>query len=170
MVVNSLFKKALFLWRGGMGPLRFPWTHSKNWWISQREQSLPTNIQSRWGGCPAHFKKKSCKNCLQFMYIIYIDLEPETSTLKWLFQWDDSRSLHGKWHQRSIKQMLFRLEFQVTYFPQLLCERLTKNYPPANQHILYQPELLSRWFSFSPGYVSSSEDTVDRKNPALVDR
>ncbi len=36
-------------------------------------------------------------------------LEPETSTLKWLFQLDDSKSLHEKWlfHQTSIKKWLF---------------------------------------------------------------
>ena len=36
-------------------------------------------------------------------------LEPETSTLKWLFQLDDSKSLHEKWlfHQTSIKKLLF---------------------------------------------------------------
>ena len=28
---------------------------------------------------------------------IVLFLEPETSTLKWLFQLDDSKSLHGKW-------------------------------------------------------------------------
>ena len=44
------------------------------------------------------------------MYI-YIYLEPETSTLKWLFQLDDSKSLHMKWlfRQTSIKIWLFRV-------------------------------------------------------------
>ena len=42
---------------------------------------------------------------------IYIHLEPETSTLKWLFQLDDSKSLHRKWlfHQTSIYKWLFRV-------------------------------------------------------------
>ena len=41
-------------------------------------------------------------------------LEPETSTLNWLFQLDDSKSLHEKWlfHQTSIKKN-GSLEFQV---------------------------------------------------------
>ena len=40
---------------------------------------------------------------------IHIYLEPETSTLKWLFQLDDSKSLHEKllFHQTSIKKWLF---------------------------------------------------------------
>ena len=49
-----------------------------------------------------------------YLYIIrileiYIYLEPETSTLKWLFQLDDFKSLHEKWlfHQTSIKKLLF---------------------------------------------------------------
>ncbi len=38
-----------------------------------------------------------------------ICLEPDTATLKWLFQLDDSKSLHEKWlfHQTSIKKWLF---------------------------------------------------------------
>ena len=43
------------------------------------------------------------------MCMYYIYLEPETSTLKWLFQLDDSKSLHETWlfHQTSIKKWLF---------------------------------------------------------------
>ncbi len=38
-------------------------------------------------------------------------LEPETFTLKWLFQLDDSKSLRMKWlfHQTAIKNWLFRV-------------------------------------------------------------
>ena len=38
-------------------------------------------------------------------------LEPQTTIYKWLFQLDDSKSLHGKWlfNQRSIKNWLFRV-------------------------------------------------------------
>ena len=41
----------------------------------------------------------------------YHNLVPETSTLKWLFQLDDSKPLLGKWlfHQTSIKKWLFRV-------------------------------------------------------------
>ena len=40
---------------------------------------------------------------------MYANLEPETSTLQWLFQLDDFKSLHEKWlfHQTSIKKWLF---------------------------------------------------------------
>ena len=40
-----------------------------------------------------------------------IDLEPETSVYKWLFQLDDSKSLYRKWlfHQTSISNWLFRV-------------------------------------------------------------
>ena len=40
-----------------------------------------------------------------------LHLEPETSTLKWLFQLDDSKPLLGKWlfHQTSIKKWLFKV-------------------------------------------------------------
>ncbi len=42
------------------------------------------------------------------MYI-YIYLEPQTTIYKWLFQLDDSKSLHRKWlfHQTSIYKWLF---------------------------------------------------------------
>ena len=42
---------------------------------------------------------------------VYNDLVPETSTLKWLFQLDDSKPLLEKWlfHQTSIKKWLFRV-------------------------------------------------------------
>ena len=42
---------------------------------------------------------------------LYIYLGPETSIYKWLFQVDDSKSLHRKWlfHQTSIKKRLFRV-------------------------------------------------------------
>ena len=38
-------------------------------------------------------------------------LEPQTTIYKWLFQLDDSQSLHKKWlfHQTSIKNWLFRV-------------------------------------------------------------
>ena len=38
-----------------------------------------------------------------------LSLEPETSVYKWLFQLDDSQSLHRKWlfHQTSIYKWLF---------------------------------------------------------------
>ena len=39
-------------------------------------------------------------------------LEPEASTLKWLFQLDDSQSLHKKWlfhHFHPLKNWLFRV-------------------------------------------------------------
>ena len=42
---------------------------------------------------------------------IYIYLEPQTSIYQWLFQLDDSNSLHRKWlfHQTSILKWLFRV-------------------------------------------------------------
>ena len=45
------------------------------------------------------------------MGLVYLLLEPETSTLKWLFQLDDSKSLHRKllFHQTSIYKWLFRV-------------------------------------------------------------
>ncbi len=44
-------------------------------------------------------------------------LEPETSTLKWLFQLDDSKSLHEKWlfHQTSIKKWLFGVPGELMF-------------------------------------------------------
>ena len=45
---------------------------------------------------------------LRVIYI-YIYLEPQTTIYKWLFQLDDSQSLHRKWlfHQTSIYKWLF---------------------------------------------------------------
>ena len=45
-------------------------------------------------------------------------LEPQTTIYKWLFQLDDSKSLHGKWlfNQTSIKNWLFRVPGR---YPQL---------------------------------------------------
>ena len=43
---------------------------------------------------------------------IHVDhLEPQTAIYKWLFQLDDSKSLHEKWlfHQTSNKKWLFRV-------------------------------------------------------------
>ena len=42
-------------------------------------------------------------------WIIYTYLEPQTTIYKWLFQLDDSQSLHRKWlfHQTSIYKWLF---------------------------------------------------------------
>ena len=42
-------------------------------------------------------------------WLLLTYLEPEISTLKWLFQLDDSKSLHEEWlfHQTSIKKWLF---------------------------------------------------------------
>ena len=37
---------------------------------------------------------------LQIQYIIY--LEPQTTIYKWLFQLDDSQSLHRKWLEITI--------------------------------------------------------------------
>ena len=66
-------------------------------------QQLSPNITKRWAP------------------ISYKYLEPETSTLKWLFQLDDSKSVHRKWlfHQTSIKNWLFRVpgsDYNSTYF------------------------------------------------------
>ena len=70
----------------------------------------------------------------------HINLEPETSTLKWLFQLDASKSLYEKWlfhHFHPLKHGC--LEFQEMVFPTLPpkkgCNRheTTMN-PPERRH------------------------------------
>ena len=50
---------------------------------------------------------------------IYIYLELQTTSFLWLFQLDDSKSLHKKWlyHQTSIKKWLFRVPGIYIYTP-----------------------------------------------------
>ena len=50
--------------------------------------------------------KGTCGGANKHVYLV-----PETSTLKWLFQFDDSKPLLGKllFHQTSIKKLLFRV-------------------------------------------------------------
>ena len=67
------------------------------------------------------FETKFCLiSCSCYIYIcrnIHVYLEPETSTLKWLFQLDDSNFLHEKWsfHQTSIKTWLFGVPGTYVY-------------------------------------------------------
>ncbi len=56
-----------------------------------------------------------------FTAFLYLHLEPETTIYKWLFQLDDSKSLHRKWlfHQTSIKNWLFGVPGIYIYLPHL---------------------------------------------------
>ena len=60
------------------------------------------------------------------LYTLNNHLEPETSTLKWLFQLDDSKSLHRKWlfHQTSIKKWLFGVPGRSFFIAQLTNQEL----------------------------------------------
>ena len=65
------------------------------------------------------------------IYTIYIllYLEFQTTSFLWLFQLDDSKSLHKKWlfHQTSIKKMLFRVPGTYIYIHKLAHRLITSH-------------------------------------------
>ena len=76
---------------------------------SLHHQTVPTIKTFRlqlWIGERKHPKWTSCL-VNQNIYILYLD--PQTTIYKWLFQFDDFKSLHRKWvvHQTSILSWLF---------------------------------------------------------------
>ena len=84
------------------------WSHNNHhfFWDRQKATSFGTSFE--------FCMERSCSENKTFqIYLVSLQvyLEPETSVYKWLFQLDDSKSLHKKWlfHQTSIKKMLFRV-------------------------------------------------------------
>ena len=70
--------------------------------VRTKQSPVGTIVPSQISSLSTHIVRARIKKIDQYnwhnMYNIYnLFLEPETSTLKWLFQWDDSKSLHDKW-------------------------------------------------------------------------
>ena len=88
--------------------------------LHQPKQCAPIMIKSKSCEKNDHALSWSLFVSPKYMWYLNDNLEPETSTLKWLFQLDDSQSLHRKWlfHQTSIYKWFFGVPGRYVFFVQ----------------------------------------------------
>ena len=112
----------------------------------------------------------------QWSMKLHLNLEPETSIEKWLFQSDDSKSLHGKWlfHQTSTKIWLFRVPGTCTWFLFLATNSvpLQKNRKAPKTDVTslssqgFYCLILGRWYFLNLGQLNDilmKENTLEDK-------